>query len=484
MFRFDNSFARDLPGFFLPAEAEPASAPQLLYFNEAFATGLGIDRSSLDNGTVAALLGGNQLPQGAEPLAFAYAGHQFGTFNPQLGDGRALLLGEHISPDGSRYDIQLKGSGRTPFSRGGDGKAALGPVLREYLYSEAMAALGVASTRSLAVVATGDKIWRDRALPGAVLTRVASSHLRIGSIQFFATHGGADAVRQLADYAIKRHFPSAAESANPPLALLDHVIGVQCALVARWMGVGFVHGVMNTDNMTLSGETIDYGPCAFIDDYSAAAVFSSIDHGGRYAFGRQPHILHWNLARLAEALLPAIAAVDPAGGQDAAVALIEGVPERYYAAIRDVMAAKLGLRAANADDQPLIEALFGAIEGQGVDFTRFFSALADHASDSSNDVNLPPSLTPWLAQWRLRLAGEAGDRDDVIARMRSANPQVIPRNHLVEAALDDAVDRNNFAAFDALLAAVRDPWRLRAPDDVFVQPPPRESAPHVTFCGT
>lgn len=483
MFQFDNSFARDLPGFYLPAEADVPTAPRLLYFNAALADALGVARGDLDDTALAAMLSGGAAVPGAQPIALAYAGHQFGTFNPQLGDGRALLLGEHIAPDGSRHDVQFKGSGPTPFSRGGDGKAALGPVLREYLMSAAMAALGVPTTRALAAVATGETVQRDRALPGAVLTRVAASHLRIGTIQFFAAHGGAEAVAQIADHAIARHCPAAADAANPYLALLDHVIGVQCALVARWMALGFVHGVMNTDNMTLSGETIDYGPCAFVDAYSAGAVFSSIDHGGRYAFGRQPQILHWNLARLAEALLPAITAVR-AGDHDAAVALISAVPDLYYPAALERMRAKLGLVSARDEDQALVEALFAAMEGQGIDFTRFFGALTDEAAGIAAVEPMTPELALWLDRWRDRLAGEARSLGDRVEVMQSANPVVIARNHLVEAALNDAVDRADFSAFDALLAEVTDPCRPRASDDPFTLPPPADAPPHVTFCGT
>ena len=480
MVRFDNSFARDLPGFYVPAPPDTPSSPRLLCWNVELAAELGIDRSAHDDDAVAALLSGGVLPAGAEPIAQAYAGHQFGTFNPQLGDGRALLLGEHVGPDGHRHDIQLKGSGPTRFSRGGDGKAGLGPVLREYLMAEAMHALGIPTTRALAAVATGEKMLRDRPLPGAVLARVAASHLRIGTIEYFAVHGGANAVRQIADHAIARHCPEAAGSDNPYLALLDHVIGVQAELVAQWMAVGFVHGVMNTDNMTLSGETIDYGPCAFLDAYSAGAVFSSIDRGGRYAFGNQPYILHWNLARLAEALLPAIADVR-AEDQDAAVALIAGVPDRYYPAMLARMRAKLGLLDDQAGDQALVEELFAALEGQGADFTGFFTALTHEVEAGVPVPCSAAALNTWLSRWRERGKGDDAQR---AATMQWANPQVIPRNHLVEAALADAVDRDDLAAFEALLAAVRDPYTPRAADDPFVQPPPADFGPQVTYCGT
>ena len=427
MFRFDNSFARTMEGFYLPAAAAPPSAPRLIYFNAPLAEALGMERGGVDDVALAAMLSGGAAVAGSEPIALAYAGHQFGTFNPQLGDGRALLLGEHMAPDGSRHDVQLKGSGPTPFSRGGDGKAALGPVLREYLMSAAMAALAVPTTRALAVVATGDTVLRDRPLPGAVLTRVAASHLRIGTIQFFAAHGGAEAVRQIADHAIARHCPAAADAANPYLALLDHVIGVQCALVAQWMALGFVHGVMNTDNMTLSGETIDYGPCAFVDAYSAGAVFSSIDHGGRYAFGRQPQILHWNLARLAEALLPAITQVR-AQDHDAAVALIAAVPDRYYPAMLARMRAKLGLMMAQDDDLALVEDLFAALEGQGIDFTLFFRGLSDEVAGIAAVAQTAPQLGEWLGS----LARATGIGRRCCQRTRRNDAACQPRRHCAQ----------------------------------------------------
>ncbi len=482
MFRFDNSFARDLPGFYLESVAEPASDPQLCCYNDALSDALGVDRSGLSDAALAAMLVGNQPIAGSQPLAFAYAGHQFGTFNPQLGDGRALLLGEHVTPAGERVDVQLKGSGRTPFSRGGDGRAALGPVLREFLISEAMAALDIATTRALAVVTTGDRVWRDRPLPGAVLTRIAASHLRIGTIEFFAAHDGADAVRKIADYALNRHFPYLAGAANPPLALLDAVIAGQCTLVARWMAVGFVHGVMNTDNMTLSGETIDYGPCAFVDSYAADRVFSSIDTGGRYAFGRQPPILHWNMARLAEALLPAIMTVDPEG-QEAAVALINAIPNRYTGVMLSEMRRKLGLTSEEAEDAALVQSLFAAMEGQAIDFTQFFATLTAIAAGEARGT-FAPAMSEWIARWQGRRGRDRADPHLAVATMRRANPHIIPRNHMVEAALSDAVERSDFAAFHRLLAEIRDPWRPRAAGDPFAAPPATDAPPYVTFCGT
>jgi serine/tyrosine/threonine adenylyltransferase len=487
MFQFDNSFARDLPGFFVEAMPDSPSAPKLLYFNDTLARELRLNEGPVDQqfskADWTAYLSGKIVPPGAVPLALAYAGHQFGTFNPQLGDGRAHLLGEHVTPAGHRFDIQLKGSGRTPFSRGGDGKAALGPVLREYLMAEAMHALHVPTTRALAVVTTGDTVRRDRELPGAVLTRVAASHLRIGSIEFFAAHGGAEAVAQIATYALRRHFPDAArDAANPALTLLDQVISVQCALVARWMSLGFVHGVMNTDNMTLSGETIDYGPCAFIDGYDPAAVFSSIDHAGRYAFGRQPMIMHWNLARLAEALLPAIVAVDD-GGQDAASELIGTVPARYRAAMIDQMRAKLGLLTSQDGDGEIIEGLFAAMAGQGMDFTKSFVSLTRYRQTGVLTPAHDP-LSDWIMRWDGHAAEDGRSLADQAAAMAAANPHVIPRNHLVEAALSAAVEQDDFGPFDRLLHEVLNPFAPRNDNDPFTQPAPASFGPHITYCGT
>lgn len=344
LFPFDNSYARELPGFYAPAQPTPVAAPALVAVNAPLAKALGLDAAALASPEGLAALAGQSVPEGAEPIALAYAGHQFGQFVPQLGDGRALLLGEVVGRDGARRDIQLKGSGPTAFSRRGDGRAALGPVLREYVVSEAMATLGIPTTRALAAVATGEPVRRERALPGGVLTRVAASHIRIGTFQFFAARKATEAVRQLADYAIARHYPELAETENPYLALLEGVIGRQAQLVARWLGVGFIHGVMNTDNMSISGETIDYGPCAFLDAYDPQTVFSSIDHMGRYAYGNQPDIAHWNLARLAECLVPLLAE-DKQAGIAAANAALSTFPARFYGAYHAVLTAKIGLPA-------------------------------------------------------------------------------------------------------------------------------------------
>ena len=476
MLTFDNSYARDLPGSYLRLNPDVAPAPRLLAFNRGLAAALGLD-AALER-DAAAWFSGAVVPAGSEPVALAYAGHQFGGFSPQLGDGRAHLLGEFLGPDGRRWDLQLKGSGRTPFSRGGDGKAAVGPMLREYLISEAMAALGVPTTRSLAVVATGEEIWRETGrLPGAVLARVAMSHIRVGTFQFFSARGEADKLRALLDYTIKRHYPELLGAANPALALFDAVVARQVRLIAQWMGLGFVHGVMNTDNMALSGETIDYGPCAFMDSYAPGAVFSSIDRQGRYAYGNQPLILGWNLARLAETLLPFFDR-----DEERAVGLanerLERIATDYAAAFLAVMRRKLGLTDVGPGDAALVDDLLAALVG--ADWTLSFRRLADAAEGREAGflglVSAPSALADWLPRWRARLA-VSGEK------LRAINPAVIPRNHLVEAALEQAT-AGDMANFAALLAAVRDPYGAEAGREGYVLPAPVGFGAYVTFCGT
>jgi uncharacterized protein YdiU (UPF0061 family) len=485
-FAFDNSFHNAMEGFYAAVEATKHSAPELLSFNCKMATRLGIKVSNDCDEELAQVFSGKKFLDGTNPLAFAYAGHQFGHFSPQLGDGRALLLGEIVAPDGARFDIQLKGSGPTAFSRNGDGKAALGPVLREYLVSEAMAAMGVPTTRSLAAVATGDQVQRERSHPGAVLTRVASSHIRVGTFQFFAAHFGADHVIQLSNYTVHRHFPELAEAANPHLALLDRVIGLQCELVVRWMGVGFIHGVMNTDNVAISGETLDYGPCAFMDRFAVNTVFSSIDANGRYAYGRQPQITHWNMARYAEAMLPAIHAVNPAD-VDAAKALVDAIPARFRALWLDEMRAKLGLGQPHKADEPLIDSLFGEMEQHAVDFTSFFRALAQLLRGDGDMLQalLPDAeaMAPWIADWWAQLEGEAIAPLERADAMDAVNPLYIPRNHLVEAALVSA-EAGDMAPWTELLEVVQNPYVERAEWGAFAQPAPIDAAPYKTFCGT
>lgn len=464
---FDHSYARDLPGTYLRVVPDPAPAPRLLALNRPLATDLGL---ALTEDEARDWFSGAALPPGSDPIAQAYAGHQFGGFSPQLGDGRAHLLGEVLTPDGRRFDIQLKGSGRTPFSRGGDGKAAIGPMLREFLISEFMAAAGVPTTRSLAVVATGEEIWRETKLPGAVLARVAASHLRVGTFQFFAARGEQDKVKALADYAIARHDPDLAAAANPYLAFLDAVIVRQARLIAQWMGLGFIHGVMNTDNMAISGETIDYGPCAFMEGYAPGTVFSSIDHQGRYAYANQPLILGWNLARLAEALLPLL---DPVQEKAVEVAndRLGGIADRYRAEWLEVMRRKLGLQGSDAGDAALADDLMTAMPG--ADWTLTFRRLADAAAlrPLFDDFR---AMEAWLPRWQAR-AGEGAAE-----RLASANPAVIPRNHKVEEALS-AATQGDMAPFGALLEAIRRPFTEAEP---FMMPAPSGFGAYVTYCGT
>lgn len=486
---FDNSYARDLVDFYAPWKATPVQAPQLLLFNTSLAERLGLGDlpAAEDRGQLASLFAGAELPQGAEPIALAYAGHQFGHFSPQLGDGRALLLGEHIAPDGKRFDIQLKGSGPTPFSRNGDGRSALGPALREYLVSEAMAAMNVPTTRALAVAKTGEKVFRRRTEPGAVMTRVAASHIRVGTFQYFAAHMGTDHVRRLADYAIARHYPDAARAKNPYLALLELVMDAQIALVAKWVNLGFIHGVMNTDNVAISGETLDYGPCAFMDAYAPGTVFSSIDANGRYAYGQQPLICRWNMVQFAQALAGVIVDVDEAGGLAATNAMLETFPDRYAAAWLTGMRAKLGLGSAMDDDQGLANRLFEAMEGQNVDFTQFFRALATAPESGAEPLRAlfvdPTAIDPWLAEWQARLESDALPANQRRAAMDAVNPVYIPRNHLVEEALA-AAEADDMAPFHTLLEAVTQPFTERAGMERYAEPAPDSFGPYVTYCGT
>ncbi|MFT3666735.1 protein adenylyltransferase SelO [Piscinibacter sp.] len=491
-FGFDHSYARELPGASVAWQPAPAAAPRLLFFNDALADELGLDARALREADAAALFCGNTLPSDAQPVAQAYAGHQFGGFSPQLGDGRALLLGELIDRDGRRRDIAFKGSGRTPFSRGGDGKAAVGPMLREVLIGEAMHALGIPTTRALAVVATGEPVLRDRPLPGAVLTRVAASHLRVGSFQFFAARGDIDALRRLADYTIARHDPELAGTPDAPLALLRAVARRQAALVARWMNAGFIHGVMNTDNMTISGETIDYGPCAFLETYDPDVVFSSIDTGGRYAYGKQPAIARWNLARFAEALLPLLASADDEPAVRHAVAqameVIDAFPAWYDAELLRGQRAKLGLASEEAEDAALAADWLALLRAQRADFTLAWRALADASQGAEQPLRAlladPAAADAWLARWRARCARDALPADARAASLRRANPWIIPRNQRVEEALERAT-AGDLAPFEQLLAALRRPFDENAEFARYAEPAPAEvTACYQTFCGT
>ncbi len=489
LFPFDNSYARELTGAYEPWRPAQVPAPRWLWFNHALANALGLDATALAADAGLAVFAGNVVPAGAQPIAQAYAGHQFGGFSPQLGDGRALLLGEVIDAAGQRRDIAFKGSGRTPFSRGGDGKAAVGPVLREVLVSEAMHALGIPTTRALAAVGTGEHVFRERPLPGAVLTRVAASHLRVGTLQYFAARRDTQALRRVADHAIARHDPGLAGQEDRYLGLLGAVLDRQAALVARWMAVGFIHGVMNTDNMTLSGETIDFGPCAFMEAFDPQTVFSSIDSQGRYAFGNQPGIAHWNLARLAEALLPLI---DP----DPAVALATGVldrfGERFDAHWLAVHRAKLGLSEATDDegDRALINDYLAGLHRHGVDFTLGWRRLGDALRGQPLALQLlwgegVAELNGWLARWRARLQVQGVADAEVARRLDASNPIYIPRNHLVENALHAATENGDLRAFEKLLDIVTRPFDERPVDAPAALPGTREQTQgYRTFCGT
>ena len=489
-FSFDNTYVRDLEGFYVRWKPTPATKPRLIRLNEELACELGADPAALASPEGIEMLAGNRLPEGAEPIAQAYAGHQFGGFSPQLGDGRALLLGEVIDTHGQRRDIAFKGSGRTPFSRNGDGKCALGPALREYLISEAMYALGIPTTRSLAVVATGDMVRRERALPGAVLTRVAASHVRVGTFQFFANNQGPEQVKRLADYVIARHYPALADSAQPYLDLLTAAAERQAELVARWLGVGFIHGVMNTDNMTLSGETIDYGPCAFMETYSPDTVFSSIDNAGRYAYGQQAGIARWNLARLAETLLPLID-TDTDRAVQAATAVIDALPERQAAHWLRVFRAKLGINETDESgeaeaDRELADDFLRLLKQNRLDFTLTFRALYDAAAGNGTHLNALLAESTDFADWRTRWQTRQPQRTpDLLAAMKHANPCYIPRNHRVEAALDAAVDDNNLAPFERLLAVIQSPFDARPDDAAYAEPASTNfTTSYMTFCGT
>jgi uncharacterized protein YdiU (UPF0061 family) len=472
LFRFDDSYSRQLPGLSVPWAAAPVAAPELLVLNEELAVELGADPAALRERPGVLLLAG-QAP-GVATVAQAYAGHQFGVYVPRLGDGRALLLGEVTDLHGRRRDLHLKGSGRTPFARGGDGKAAVGPMLREYLIGEAMHGLGIPTTRALAVVATGEQVVRERALPGAVLTRVAASHLRVGTFGYAATSGGPDRLRALADYAIGRHYPEAAGAPDRYLELLRRVAGAQAALVAQWMLAGFVHGVMNTDNTTISGETIDYGPCAFMDAYDPATVFSSIDHGGRYAYGNQPAIMQWNMARLAETLLPLIDDNSQAAAE-AATEVLSGFAGAYQRHWDEGMAAKLGLAAP---DRELVTGLLELLQAQQVDYTGFFRALS--AGTARAMFTEPGPFDAWAARRAaVLLAGPAA----VAASMDRVNPLYIPRNHHVEEALAQA-ELGQMGPFLRLLDAVSRPCDHRPGLEPYTSPAPAGSAPHITYCGT
>ena len=478
---FDNSYARLPEAFSVRLNPVPVRTPKLVIFNAALAKFLGLNPDALNGDEGAAVFSGNRLPEGAEPLAQAYAGHQFGFFT-MLGDGRAILLGEQVAPNGERFDIQFKGSGRTPFSRQGDGRAALGPMLREYIISEALHALGIPTTRSLAVVTTGEPVLRETTLQGAILTRTAASHIRVGTFEYAAARGKPNEVRTLADYTIRRHFPNLATKENPYLAMLGAVMERQASLVARWLLVGFIHGVMNTDNMSLCGETIDYGPCAFMDAYDPNTVFSSIDHNGRYAYGRQPEIAQWNLARFAETLLPLIHE-DSQEAISMANEAISGFSDTFRHYWMAGMRAKLGLLNQEADDGALVEALLDCMHRHGADFSNTFRDLASGSLPEAS-VFRAQDFKQWYERWQARLKRQPDSWEASRRLMNANNPAVIPRNHLVEDALAAAVERSDFTVMEKLLGFLHRPYQDPPEQAGYHLPPPPSAQPYQTFCGT
>lgn len=476
----DNSY-ENLPNiFFTKMDLNPVQAPKLIIFNDSLAVSLGLDAQALQSEEGIAALAGNEVPEEGMPLAQAYAGHQFGHFT-RLGDGRAMLIGEQISPSGERFDIQLKGSGRTAYSRSGDGRAALGPMLREYIISEAMHALGIPTTRSLAVVTTGESVIRETDLTGAILTRIASSHIRVGTFQYAAKWGTDENLRTLADYALQRHFPDIEADGNRYLALLQEVIKRQASLVAKWQLVGFIHGVMNTDNTTISGETIDYGPCAFMDTYDPATVFSSIDVQSRYAYGNQPNIIGWNLARFAESLI-SLLHTDYSEGAKLAQDAISEFPEHYYTNWLTGMRAKLGVFNEEEQDAALIDNLLRMMEQYQVDYTNTFRALTFNTLEEGALFSTP-EFAEWYTLWQARLDRQQESKELISQLMRSSNPAVIPRNHRVEAALEAAVERGDYSVMEQLLDALSNPYAHSAAQEEYATVPELDE-PYHTYCGT
>ncbi len=491
-FGFENTYARLPERFYVRVNPTPVVAPRLVKVNVELARNLGLDPGVLASEHGIEILAGNRVAEGSEPLAEVYAGHQYAHFVPQLGDGRANLLGEVLGRDGVRYDIQLKGSGPTPFSRGGDGRAALGPVLREYILSEAMAALGIPTTRALAAVTTGERVVRETALPGAVLTRVAASHIRVGTFEYFAARQDTDGLRTLADFAIARHYPEAAQAQRPYRALLQGVITRQAHLVAQWMLIGFIHGVMNTDNTSISGETIDYGPCALREAYDPATVFSAIDRHGRYAYGNQPRIALWNLTRLAEALLPVMVQEEESeqAALDSANEALSAFAPQFEAAHTAGLRRKLGLFTEREGDAALAEDLLERMLANRTDFTLTFRRLCDAAAGPEGDAEVrmlfadAGAYDSWAAGWRRRLEEEPSSGQERAAAMRKSNPAFIPRNHLVEAALNAAVERQDYQPFEELLDVVSRPYEDRLALESYTIPARPEECVRQTFCGT
>ncbi len=487
-FPFDNSYARLPEAFFQKVDPSAVSSPELIALNRELAEHLRIDVEKLDSPEGLKILAGNANPAGGEPLAMAYSGHQFGGFNPQLGDGRAILLGEVIGDDDVRRDIQLKGSGPTPFSRRGDGRSALGPVLREYLVSEAMFAFGVPTTRALAAVWTGDRVFRTEGYePGGVFTRVASSHIRVGTFQWFAARQDHENLRVLADYVIDRHYPEAREAEKPYRALLESVIERQARLVAKWMHLGFIHGVMNTDNMAISGETIDYGPCAFMDDYDPAKKFSFIDQNGRYAYGNQPTMAHWNLTRLAEALLPLLAETDKEGLAEAEAAL-EIFPDLFQTALVEGFTSKIGIENGDDEDWKLVQSLLALMHSGEADFTLTFRHLRDAVAEGSDSgvadlFKDPAPITEWLGQWRAHLQEAGISSEAATGLMQSVNPVYIPRNHRIEEAIQAGM-KQDFAPFHRLHQVLKTPFEVQPDFTEYESAPKPDEVVCETFCGT
>jgi serine/tyrosine/threonine adenylyltransferase len=478
---FDNSYARLPESFFTSHNPTPVSSPKLAILNHYLATSLGLDVQALQSDEGVAVFAGNQIPEGAEPLAQAYAGHQFGHFT-MLGDGRAVLLGEQITPDSERFDIQLKGPGRTPYSRGGDGRAALGPMLREYIISESMHALGIPTTRSLAVVTTGESVIRETYLPGAILTRVAASHIRVGTFQYVAKWGTIEELRILADYTLERHYPHVETDEHRYLSLLKEVIKRQAALIAKWQLVGFIHGVMNTDNMTISGETIDYGPCAFMDAFDPATVFSSIDREGRYAYGNQPYMALWNLSRFAETLLPLLHE-----DQEQAVKLAEDSLSNFAKVFEsnwlNGMRAKLGIFNEEEHDKALINELLNMMQKHQADYTNTFRALTFDQQEET-ELYKAPEFIQWHEKWQARIGRQEETKASSHKLMRNSNPAVIPRNHRVEEALAAATNQGDYSVMEKLLVVLSEPYGHLPEQEEYCTLPTPTTRPYQTFCGT
>jgi len=494
--KFDNSYARLSDDFYSKTNPTPVQKPELIKFNTKLAEDLGLTGINSDGLDALSTFSGNEIAEGSEPIAMAYAGHQFGGFSPRLGDGRAILLGEIISPDNIRYDFQLKGSGRTPWSRGGDGRSALGPVIREYLVSEAMAKLGVPTTRALAAVTTGEEVARNTLVPGGILTRIATGFVRVGTFQYFSSQNNQEAIKQLADYEIERHYPEAKEAENQYVAFFEGVVDAQAKLIAKWMSFGFIHGVMNTDNMSIAGETIDYGPCAFMDEFSHNRVYSSIDQNARYAYGNQPKIGQWNLVRLAETLLPLFVegGIENNEATDeelqATVKIAEDILTnyslKYHRYWLENMCKKIGLSKVQEGDTTLIEELLDIMESSNADFTLTFFYLS--RTEQFNQARAlfpnPVDYDEWATKWQARSQKESLDEAERNSVMQSVNPVYIPRNHQIEAAIRAAEDHNDFSVFHALHEVLENPFELQEGKEAYMLPPKPEEVVHQTFCGT